>query len=84
MIVKSMGEMSNRDLENRIKTMEARLGKLELEMQNQTMKSLTDLFSMYQEHSVSLDQITLIMNKLVQEVFPKKENPKFSINGRTQ
>jgi len=63
------------EAEERIKTIENRLGKLELEIQNQVGDSLLKLHNMYGEQSDSLDTLVLLVGKLVQEVFPKGTPP---------
>jgi hypothetical protein len=64
--------MSPYDLEQRIIAIEGRLGRLEKELQDKVGKSLLDMHTMYQEQSDALDQMTLLVGKLIQEVFPQK------------
>lgn len=64
--------MSPYDLEQRIIAIENRLGRLEKELQDKVGKSLMDMHTMYQEQSDALDQMTLLVGKLIQEVFPQK------------
>lgn len=64
--------MSPYDLEQRIIAIEGRLGRLEKELQDKVGKSLMDMHTMYQEQSDALDQMTLLVGKLIQEVFPQK------------
>ena len=64
--------MSAYDLEQRIIAIEGRLGRLEKELQDKVGKSLLDMHTMYQEQSDALDQMTLLVGKLIQEVFPQK------------
>lgn len=64
--------MSPYDLEQRIIAIEGRLGILEKELQDKVSKSLMDMHTMYQEQSDALDQMTLLVGKLIQEVFPQK------------
>lgn len=70
-----MGEMSAYDLEQRIIALEKRLSSLEQEIQNKLGKSLMEMHTMYQEQSEALDQLTLLVGKLIQTVFPKNLPP---------
>jgi len=63
------------DMEQRIKALENRLSMLEGEIRNKMGKSLMDMHTMYQEQSEALDQLTLLVGKLIQTVFPKNLPP---------
>jgi hypothetical protein len=69
--MKIMADMSMYDMEQRIKALENRLGMLEGEIRNKMGKSLMDMHTMYQDQSEALDQLTLLVGKLIQTVFPK-------------
>lgn len=70
-----MGEMSAYDLEQRIIALEKRMSGLELEIRDKIGKSLMDLAQMNKEHSDALDQMTMLMAKLTQAVFPNNTAP---------